>query len=201
MKISRRVSWLIVVSLLGILILYTPTLRADESATPAAAPDNGKPHKVWTTTVRLKAKVADIDYAKRTVSLEGPDGNIVTLNVDPSVKRFEETKKGDMISVDYLESMAVRVQSPGEPIVNETGSYMVSAHGKKPAGTVVQTTTITATVEKINYKTREVVLKNQDGQTQTLLLGPEVKKFDQIKQGDHVIMNATAAVAIAVTKG
>ena len=46
--------------------------------------------------------------------------------------------------------------------------------------------TMTATVEAIERGTREVTLKEQNGEYTTVKVGPEVKKFDQLKVGDKV---------------
>ncbi|MBS0189822.1 MAG: hypothetical protein U0573_13430 [Phycisphaerales bacterium] len=74
----------------------------------------------------------------------------------------------------------------------------------KPADETVgvvdaQGATATATVQSINYQTREVTLLWQDGQLVTYKCGPEVRNFDQIHQGDQV--NASVAEAVALWVG
>lgn len=46
--------------------------------------------------------------------------------------------------------------------------------------------TVTATIEAIERSTREVTLKEQNGEYATIKVGPEVTKFDQLKVGDKV---------------
>jgi hypothetical protein len=43
----------------------------------------------------MTARVEDIDYKNRTVTLRVPQQKTVTLKVDKDVKRFNEVKKGD----------------------------------------------------------------------------------------------------------
>jgi Cu/Ag efflux protein CusF len=47
----------------------------------------------------------------------------------------------------------------------------------------------TVTIEAINAKTREVTLKNEKGEVETFIVGPDMKRFDELKVGDKV--NAT----------
>jgi len=74
-----------------------------------------------------------------------------------------------------------------------------AAHGQeKPATAIAESVKGTATVEKIDAKTREVTLKREDGSTVTIVAGDEVRNFDQIKVGDLVETEMIEALAIAV---
>src|ERR1700722_6477614 len=60
-----------------------------------------------------------------------------------------------------------------------------TAVAQKPA--VVSTTfQATATVETVDAKTRQILLKRDDGKFVTLVAGPDVRNFAQIKPGDRV---------------
>jgi hypothetical protein len=66
---------------------------------------------------------------------------------------------------------------------------------------VVASATVTATVVKIDQKTREVTLKRSDGEEFTFVAGPEVKNLAQIKAGDVVTATYAEALAFEVHKG
>src|SRR5437879_4433374 len=54
-----------------------------------------------------------------------------------------------------------------------------------PSGHIGENTvTGTATVVRINQKTRHVTLKGADGKTVTIVAGPEVRNLAQVKKGD-----------------
>ena len=55
--------------------------------------------------------------------------------------------------------------------------------------------TVSATVQSIDLKTREVVLKGEDGKTATVVVPEEIANLDKLKVGDTV--KTTYAVAIA----
>jgi len=68
--------------------------------------------------------------------------------------------------------------------------------GKIDAGTVSGT----ATVQRINLKTRHVTLKNADGTTFTIVAGPEVRNLKQVKKGDLVRVTYHESLAYQVMK-
>ncbi|HET6349489.1 MAG TPA: hypothetical protein VFH88_10450 [Candidatus Krumholzibacteria bacterium] len=82
-----------------------------------------------------------------------------------------------------------------------------ATHAEKSAGTsaphgkaTVSTVSVTATVTKIDQKTREVTVKSADGKETTFVAGPAVKNLAQVKVGDTVTATYTEAVAYAVRK-
>jgi Cu/Ag efflux protein CusF len=50
-----------------------------------------------------------------------------------------------------------------------------------------ETITKTATVEAINYGTRELTVKGPEGKYVTFIASPEVKRFDTLKVGDTIV--------------
>lgn len=83
-----------------------------ESRTVEVAPKGQKPAARIVETKEVTATVEAIDYATRTVTLRGPEGNSRTIKVDPSVKRLNEVKKGDQVVARYTEGLAISVKTP-----------------------------------------------------------------------------------------
>ena len=80
------------------------------------------------------------------------------------------------------------------------------AQDAKPAAppmgeAVISSEQVTATVTKINHKTREVTLKASDGQEYDFVADEAVQNFPQVKKGDVVTATYTEAVAWEVKKG
>ena len=71
-----------------------------------------------------------------------------------------------------------------------------------PKGTVAEgSVTATATVKKIDLKTRHVTLKRtDDGKEVVIVAGPEVQNLPQVKKGDLVTFTYTESVAYEVLK-
>ena len=62
----------------------------------------------------MTASVEAIDHGNRTVTLKGPKGNYVTIDVPASVTRFDTIKVGDKLTATYYENIVLSVQRPGE---------------------------------------------------------------------------------------
>ena len=60
---------------------------------------------------------------------------------------------------------------------------------------------VTATVTKINHKTRAVTVKASDGQEYSFVAGDAVKNLAQVKAGDVVTATYTEALVYKVKKG
>lgn len=78
----------------------------------ARAPKGEKPADVAVETVDVSATVQAIDKKKRTVTLKGPDGKLVTTRMDKSVQGFDNLKVGDSIHVRFTEAIAISVEKP-----------------------------------------------------------------------------------------
>ncbi len=82
-----------------------------------------------------------------------------------------------------------------------TASLLVNslpALAERPAAAVAEGWTATATVEAVNYDTREVILQRADGVRFTFQADPEVRDFDRIQAGDKVTATYCQGLVIYV---
>ena len=82
---------------------------AGEVTTIGVAPKGEKPEFVDINTIEITANVQAIDYKMRTITLKGPEGNVVTYKVDKSVAKFEDVKKGDQVVLKVTDALAIAV--------------------------------------------------------------------------------------------
>ena len=73
------------------------------------------------------------------------------------------------------------------------------ARAQKPV-TQTEAVELTAKIEAIDRTDRLVTLKDQDGETETIHCGPEVKRFDELKVGDTVTFRYYESIAYAIRK-
>ena len=64
------------------------------------------------------ADVVTVDPAKSTITIQGPTGNLTTLNVQ-NPDQFKVVKKGDQIEVTYTQAMALSLE-PAPPAAAKT---------------------------------------------------------------------------------
>lgn len=84
-----------------------PTVTSSNSL--ESAPLGDKPGAMATRVSDLTARVEDIDYASRMVTLRGPGGRVEKMKVGPEVKNLEAVRRGDDVLVRHTEAVAVAV--------------------------------------------------------------------------------------------
>ena len=161
--------------------------------------DTDRPGIEMSSTAKISATVEAIDHEKRLVTLRGPEGNQVVLEVSKAARNLDQVEVGDTVEVEYYESVALFAQLPdGEPTTAVTTSTARTPLGDKPGGGVAETITMKAIVEAIDYDTRMVVLRGPEGNTLTTKVDDQVKRLNEVKPGDEIVVRYTRAFAISV---
>lgn len=80
------------------------------------------------------------------------------------------------------------------------GAVLVSACESEPPAPYSRENTerLTATVAAIDKQKRLITLQGDEGVSQTVEVGPEVRNFDQINQGDEVVVEYYEGIAAEV---
>jgi hypothetical protein len=93
-------------------------------------------------------------------------------------------------------------------IVAATASFNASAQSsgvvvdRQPGKVgIAQAVDVTATISAIDAAKREITLKGPDGKDTTVVAGPEVKNFSQLKVGDKVDIQYVEALVLELKKG
>ena len=98
---------------LGLFVRKAGERPAAAEATAVQVMPRGKrPVPVAVDTAEFRGTVEAIDYAKRRVTLKGPEGKTRTIKVDPSVKRLNEVKKGDQLVARHTEAIVFSLRQP-----------------------------------------------------------------------------------------
>jgi len=88
-------------------------------------------------------------------------------------------RQGALLALPLLALIGCATPAPPEPpVVASTTREMVAA------------------VDRVDARTRTIVVRGPDNKPQTLQLGPEVRNFDQIRRGDRVRLHYEEAVAV-----
>jgi hypothetical protein len=74
------------------------------------------------------------------------------------------------------------------------GSWQLAAHAKKEQGARVAAVSVEAEIVAINQETREVSLRTPMGEVITLTAGDQVKRLNELEQGDRVVTTYIASV-------
>lgn len=82
-------------------------VKVREEAAKAKAGE--RPAAAGARQVTVVANVVAVDPVKSTITLKGPKGKVVTLNVQ-NPEQFKVVKKGDQVEATYTEALALSVE-------------------------------------------------------------------------------------------
>ncbi len=166
----------------------------------APAATEKAPGRAAGRAVQVKGTVAAVDKDAKTITLKGPKGRTVTLDVqDPS--KLEAVKVGDPVVATYMEAIAFQIKKPGTATPGTTvqESRVSSKPGETPAGAIGQEVTVTATITEINKKAGSVTIKGPQGNSETIK-AKDPKNLDLVKVGDLVEITYARALAVSLDK-
>lgn len=147
----------------------------------------------------ITAEVLAVDKANRVVTLLGPDNHEVDIKVSEEARNFEQVKVGDMVEMEYFESLAIYLGDAGTQPDAEASVLMGrTAEGDKPGGFTVSTLDVSAAIVGIDRAERSLTLKLPDGDIATTDVDPAIEMFDSLRVGDTIHVRMTEAFAIAV---
>ena len=160
-----------------------------------------KPGAVAAEAVEAVVVVRAVNYQARTVTLQGPRGNLVTMQVPPEAQNLDQVYAGAKFRVRYLQSLAVFI-SPvgGAPAVDEASTMELAEKGATPGGVIVNVKQLQARVEEIDYAARTVALKGPEGNVVELAVDERVQRLNEVKRGDIVVVRYTEALAMKMIK-
>ena len=150
--------------------------------------------------VQVKGTVAAVDKDAKTITLKGPKGRTLTLDVqDPS--KLEAVKVGDPVVATYMEAVAFQIKKPGTATPGTTvqESRVSSKPGETPAGAIGQEVSVTATITEVNKKAGTVTIKGPQGNSETIK-AQDPKNLDLVKVGDLVEITYARALAVSLDK-
>jgi hypothetical protein len=185
--------------LINIIIAFSLCLTCF-SASASDTKKNEKPGIQHISATTIEATVKAVDYKKRIVTLEGPEGKTVEIEVPEPAENLPQVHVGDIVTADYIESVTIQAYAPHNA---PSGSAAVSSSaksetGQKPAAVVISGISILTTIEAIDSDKQMVTLKGENGKSKTV----KVRNPDNLKNisvGDKVQITYTQAIGLKVT--
>jgi len=151
------------------------------------------------TIVTFQGKIVAVNTAKKQVTLEGPEGRKLTVDVrNPA--NLRAAKVGELYSARYYDIFTVRKRRPGETVQNAVtvGDWTTNPLGV-PGGSRAVQATVLVTVAAIDQANGTVTVKAADGTTQTVKArNPDNLKL--VKVGDELVIVRYVAIAISLQK-
>ncbi|MEJ5990461.1 hypothetical protein WG902_10705 [Ramlibacter sp. PS3R-8] len=154
-----------------------------------------------TRTEAATGTVTEVDASKGHISIKGPQGKVVPLQVSSEVRNLDKVKVGDNLNVRFEEtlSLTLKKNSTGTRSLEQSGrdAKSTAAAGQRPAGVASEKDVIMADVTQVNTKKKTITLK---GPYETVVLPvKDPNQLKLIKVGDQVEVVHTRSLAVAIT--
>jgi Cu/Ag efflux protein CusF len=195
--------WMRVLATASVVVaLAACSKKAPEPAMPKAAAGPTRPDTVGAALgvyVKEKVKILEVDTTSRRVILEDEDGDTATINVGRQVTRLGAVRAGDVMTVEYLEAVAVDVRKTGSgPAKMAERDTIIRLPGEKPTGVAGKIVTATVQVLTIDEKEQEITVKTGASRTSSIPIrvqDPAVLRG--LKVGDRVDVTYVEALGIS----
>ena len=184
---------LVATAVLGGQACTSTTMRAEDA--PALSGPVGE-----ATMVTVRGWIDAIDKTNQTVTLKGPRGGTVTLDVkDP--KKLDAVAVGDPVIAAFIEALALQVKKvPGAtPGVSVTEARIASTPGEPPSGAVGREVVVTTTITKVDRKAQTVTIKGPRGNTETIKV-KDATNLKGVEAGDVAELTYTQALAVTLDR-
>ncbi|MEN8205926.1 MAG: hypothetical protein ABFS24_07930 [Pseudomonadota bacterium] len=194
-----------------LLTLSAPTLALDndpEMDKIDTSPDRREPPPEGINTAELvtvTATVTAIDMENRLVTIQGPEGNSVVVQVTDQVKNLPQAKVGDRVIVQYYRSAVANIVKTDGDVglgITEVGAArLAAAAGQKPAGAVGVEVKRRVEVVFVDPYQKFISFRSPDRGLRKISLkdSPDLQHYlQELKKGDVVEVTYTEALAISL---
>lgn len=145
----------------------------------------------------ITGTVEAIQKDTRIVTVKGPEGNYVDMEVPKDSMKFDNLKVGDKVTVRYYENLILRLKAPGEKDTDTATGAVTPSLGSKPGGTAAKQRTITAVIDAIDLKVPSISFKGPNGWAYTSRVADK-KALAKVKVGDRIEMTWTTALMVSL---
>ncbi len=188
--------WVVAVAVAFLLSSGTCAIAQYKAAQDSTAGEAEKPATYTEKTIAVTATVQAIDLRNRVVRVKGGSKDqVFDLKVDKNVPNLDRLKVGDVVVVNYLEAIAVRLIKPGE---EKAARFEKKVESEGP-GKEVRQTTVTARIAYIDRNTNNVYLTWPDGVTAGVH-AKDPRVLDNFKDGDWIEITYSDTPAISIEK-
>lgn len=163
---------------------------------PQAIAQN-EPGVVFTEEVETVVTVRGVHQVNRTVTVEDPDGERVTIKVPDESQNLDQIHPGAKFRVRFAQAVAVGLLAPGEEPSAGVGEAMqLAPKGATPGGVMVRVVQISGMIEAIDYADRMILVRGPRGNLREFVVSDMVQRFESLRVGDVVGLQVTEALAM-----
>lgn len=152
---------------------------------------------VFTDEVETVVTVRGVHYVNRTVTVEDPNGERITIKVPDEAQNLYQVQPGNKFKVRYAQAVAVGLLEPGqEPGAGIGEAMKLAPKGATPGGVLVRVAQISGKIVDIDYALRTILVRGPQGNLREFVVSERVKGFGNLMVGDVVGLKVTEALAM-----
>jgi Cu/Ag efflux protein CusF len=146
----------------------------------------------------ITGTVVVVNTEKRLMTIREPDGQFQVIQVPEEVKRLDEIKINDKLTIAYTAAVAVDLRTgpdtgaPGTVVTKEIDREQ----GRKPSGSMAETVTLTGSIKAVNRANSTVTVQGPEETLTLTVKDPEL--LERVGVGDTVTATFIRAVAAKV---
>jgi hypothetical protein len=164
--------------------------------------DNRSSKEKW-DLVLAEGRVTDINKDLREVTVMGPKGNLLTMEVNDAVERFNEINVNDLISFEYYTYILAEFRQPTSEEIEEPLVILAEAgkapENMDPSAAVGALVKAVVTIEVINQPEMIVTVKGPRGNYVSINMEDE-SLIKELHVGQVVILTYAEAIALSLEK-
>jgi Cu/Ag efflux protein CusF len=148
---------------------------------------------------KIEGEVMVVNPDTRLMTLKTADGSYEVLHVPPEVKRLDEIKIGDMVSITETTTALIELQTGRDAgAMGAEGETEVEAEpGEKPAGTITDELTLYGKIVGVDKAAGTVTIKGAE--TTRVFPVEDQALLDELKVGDVVVAKFRNVISGEVT--
>jgi hypothetical protein len=181
--------------------ISTPVARALLCLTLLAGGCTSSPPEPveFTDEELIEATVEMVDAANRTLTLRGPGGDSVTLQV-PEARNLAQVAPGDLLRVSYFATYRASLAEPGTADSGVAMTAGRAAEGDRPGAFIGAEAATVIEIVSVAEDGSSVSFRSETGQLDSMNVEREEgREFARgLKRGDMVLLEYAEAVAIDI---
>jgi hypothetical protein len=177
-------------------VLFSLVAQAEHHA-EAAKPETN----VRAMSMTIEAVITDIDLETRQFTVEGPNGQPITMTAAEKVVKLEDVNVGDTIVATYFTSLESELREPTQEELAEPWVVLADAAkseaDEQPAIGGARMIRAVCTIEGMNRVLGTVTIMDPRGKLH-LIGDVEPEKMEGVTLGQTVVMVYTEALAVTL---